>query len=138
MATINGTPVNFGFTGTNGIAGIGTGMLLQSAEFTKNADIEQIRDADGDVISEVYYNLSEEASLECIVTDATNIAGAITNTAVSNPGTIVNITACASMTSLVQSNWIVQPGAKISGSNTTAKRVTIPLRRHAGVTAVAS
>lgn len=139
MATVNGTPVNFGFTGTNGITITGlTGLLLQSADYTKNADMEEIKDGDGDVVTVIFSNQNEEASLEFVVTDATNIAGAITNTTVSTPGAIIVISACASMPSLVQTNWIVQSGGKISGTNTTAKRITLPIKRYAGVTAVAS
>lgn len=137
MATVNGTAVNFGFTGTNGITITGlTGLLLQSADYQKNADVDETRDGDGDVISRVFYNQHEEATLEFVVTGS-GLAAAITNTAISTPGTIIDITECLSLPALDQTNWIVEPGAKISGTNTSTKKITLPIKRYAGVTAAA-
>lgn len=138
MATILGTAVNFGFTGTNGITITGmSGTLLQSADLTNQADVEEVRDGDGDVVARAFYNQSFDASLEYVVT-GTSIADSITNTALQTPGTIIVITACAGMPALIQTNWVVEPGVKASGTNTTVKRITLPLKRHAGVTAAAS
>lgn len=137
MATINGTPVNFGFTGTGGIAITGlSGILLQSAEHSKRADCEEVRNGVGDVVVHGWYNIHDEAQLEWVVTGA-GLADAITNTALQTPGTILVITACASMPSLIATTWEVQDGAKISGGNTNAKRITLPLKKYAGITAVA-
>jgi hypothetical protein len=139
MATINGNPVNFGFTGTNGIAITGlSGTMLQTAEHTKQADLEVARNGVGDEVTHGWYNIHDEATLEWIVTDTTNIAGAITNTALQTPGTILVITACASMPSLVATTWEVQSGCKISGSNVTAKRISLPLKKYAGITGAAA
>ncbi len=126
MAT-NGTPVNFGFTGTNGIAITGiSGTLLQSADNSNVADKEETRDGLGNIVTRAWYDQHNAATLEWVVTDATNIAGAITNSAISGliPGTIIVITACASIPSLVATNWEVQSGTKISGSNTTSKKIS--------------
>lgn len=137
MATINGTAVNFGFTGTNGIAITGlSGTLLQSAEHTKVSDLEKVRDGVGEVATHAHYNIHDEASLEYVVT-GTGLAAAITNTVLQTPGTILVITACASMPSLVATTWEVQSGCKISGSNVNAKRITLPIHKYTGITAAA-
>jgi hypothetical protein len=139
MATINGTPINFGFTGAGGITCASLpGILLQSIEHSKEADCEVVRSGVGDEVAHGWHNQHDQAQLEYIVTDATNIANAITNTALQTPGTIINISACASVPSLVGSTWEVQSGTKISGSNVNAKRITVPLKKFAGITAAAS
>jgi hypothetical protein len=139
MATQYGTAVNFGFpTTANGITITGvSGTLLQSADHTKQADVFEVRDADGDIVNRTFYNQSDEATLEYIVT-GTGLADAITNTALQTPGSLLVITACANMPSLVATTWQVEPGHKLSGSNMDAKKITVPLKKHAGVTATAS
>lgn len=136
MATQYGIPINFGFaTTTDGITITGiSGYLLQSADHTKQADIFEVRDADGDMANRTFYNFNDEASLEVIIT-GTNLAAAITNTALQTPGTILVISACANMPSLVATNWQVEPGHKVSGSNIDAKKITVPLKKFAGITA---
>lgn len=133
------TAINFGFHSTAlgiTISGI-TGWLIQNGSHTKNADVYEVRDGDGDVVQRTFYNFNDDASLECIITDATNQAGAITNTtsALQTPGTIISITACAAMPSLVATNWQVESGIEISGSITDAKKVVCKLKKHAGITA---
>lgn len=139
MGQLKGAAVNFGFTGTDGIAESNlTGkMQLQSADYESTADEEQIRDADGDLVNRTFYNLGFKATLEYIPSGA-DIATAVTNTALIAVGTVINITACASLPALVASSWVVVPGGKITGSNTSAKRITLPLEKHAGITAAAT
>jgi hypothetical protein len=136
MATNLGTAVNFGFTGTNGITGLATGQLLQSVDHTRQADVEDIRDADGDVAARVFYNPNDALTLEVIVT-GTGLAAAITNTTLQTAGTIISITACASAPDLVATNWVVE-SARLAGSNVDAKRITLQLKKNASVTAAAS
>lgn len=144
--TINGTPVNFGFTGTQdtdggqGITITGlVGTLLQSAEHTKVGECEKVRDGNGNDVVHAWSNIHDEASLEYIVAGS-GLAAAITNTtaALKTPGTIIVITVCASMPSLVATTWEVQSGAKVSGSNTGAKKVTLPIHKMPGITAAAT
>lgn len=135
--TINGTAVNFGFTGAGGVAVTGlSGLLLQSAEHSKIADREEVRNGIGDPVMHGWHGQREVASLEWIVTGS-GLADAITNTTIQTPGTILVITACASMPSLIATTWEVQSGAKVSGANVNAKRITLPLEKNAGITAVA-
>lgn len=140
MATLNGTPVNFGFTGTNGITITGvSGTLLQSAEYSAEADKDEIRSGVGDIVERSWYDQHLKAELEWVIT-GTGIANSIVNTAIAGltPGTIIVITACASVPDLVATNWEVVGGARISGTNTNAKRFRVPLEKRAGITAAAS
>jgi len=145
-AVINGIPVNFGFTGaatadgTQGIAISGvTGTLLQSAEQTKVGECEKVRDGNGNDVVHAWSNIHDEASLEWVVTGS-SLSAAIANTtgALKNPGTILTISGCTSMPSLVGTCWEVQSGVKVSGSNTSFKKVTFPIHLLPGITGVAS
>lgn len=139
-----GTPVNFAFGSAAGITISSptlTGYLLQSAQHGLESDLATVRNGDGDVVNETYYDQRGTAELRVIISDATNIAGARTNTTLDNfpPGTIVVIGTCAARPDLVESNWIVtEGGPRVEGENTTAASIVLPLRRRAGITAVAS
>lgn len=137
---ILGTAVNFGFTGTDGIAEatILTGkILLQSIEYSKAADEEQAKSAVGALVSRNFYNAYEKATLEYEIGTDT-LSNARTASTVPAPGTILDITACADLPDLIASNWVVVGEPKISGTASGPKRVTINLEQHAGVTGVAS
>src|SRR5678815_5544596 len=105
MAVINGTAVNFGFVGTNGmtITGpTGTGTLVQSTEHSSNADVESARNGIGDIVTRGWYDIHEEATLEWIITGA-SVAAAQTNTTLGGitAGAFVTISACTSEPGLV-------------------------------------
>ncbi len=138
-ATINGTAVNFGFQGTNGITigGI-SGTLLQNADLSAAADCEVTRDGLGAEIVHGWYNFHNEASLEWVVTSGT-LSVAITNCALSAlvPGAFLTISACTSMPELV-ATWEVQGGAKHVKSNTTSSKITVPIKKFGGITALAT
>lgn len=143
-AAQKGTPVNFAFGSAAGITTTSpsiTGWLLQGANHGLESDLATFRDADGDVVNETFYDQRGTAELRFLVTDATNIAGARTATTLDNfvPGTVVNIATCAARPDLVESNWFVtEAGPRVEGENTTAAMIVLPLRRRAGITAVAS
>jgi hypothetical protein len=133
----NGTPVNFGFTGTNGITITGlSGTLLQSADLSTEADVEEVRAGQGDKVSRNWYDQHLKATLEWVIT-GTGIANAIVNTAIAGvaPGTLIVISACLSVPDLVGTNWEVMSGASIKGGNTNNKRVSVSLEKRAGITA---
>lgn len=138
MATNLGTAVNFGFiTQADGATITGyTGYLLQSADLSRKADEIEVRDAAGEVKSVVYYNSSDDATLE-FVYYGTSQAAAITNTALKTVGALVVISACASIPDLVQTTWQLKDH-KISGSNTDVKKATLTLKRNPNVTATAT
>jgi hypothetical protein len=145
-AVINGIPVNFGFQGgqaADGSQGISitgvSGVLIQSAEQSKVAECEKARDGNGNDVVHAWSNGHDEASLEWIITGA-SLAASITNTtaALKAPGSMIAITGCTSMPSLVGSCWEVQSGTKVSGSNTGFKKVTWPIHLLPGITGVAA
>ncbi len=135
MSAVGGKSVNFAYTGTDGIAAtLLTGkMQLQSTDLSNSTDEEQIKDSLGALVNRTFYNPGFKATLEYIPSGAA-ASDAITNTALTAIGTIVSITACANVPDLIKTNWIVL-GFKISGSNTTAKKVTLELEAHSGITA---
>jgi len=142
MATINGVAVNFGFTGSAGgiaITGL-SGVFLQSAEHEAQADVEIVRDGDGDEVIHAWHNQHEMARLEWVITGGTTIAAAITNTTLSNilPGAIIVITACANIPALIATSWEVQAGSRISGTNVDSKRISLSIKKCPGVTALIS
>lgn len=133
----NGLAVNFGFTGTNGITITGiSGTLLQNVDYSAEADKEEVRDGGGNIVSRNWYDPHLKCSLEWIIS-GTGIANAIANTTTTPiaPGTIIVITACASLPDLVGTNWEVMSGVAIKGGNTNSKRCTVPVERRAGITA---
>ena len=135
-----GFPVNFGFKSTSSDGGVTasglTGFFLQRSSVKINADIEQVRYLQGDVGSENYYNQHYEAELTTVIS-STGIAAAITATTLANyqPGTILAITACASNPDLVNSYWIIQPGAEVPQEITKSAELRLPLKRYANITA---
>jgi hypothetical protein len=140
MPIVNGIAVNFAYTGTNGITITGiSGTLLQSADVSAEAEKEDVRDNSGDLAARSWYDQHLKATLEWIV-KGTGLGNALTLTTLTGitPGVILVITACASVPDLVGTNWEVQSGAAIKSSNTTAKRISVPVEKRAGITAVAS
>jgi hypothetical protein len=138
MPTANGTAVNFGFTGANGLACSAINGILQSSDHSVEADKDEVRSPLGDIVNRNWYDQHSKATLEFVIQGATNsIAAAIAATTLANltPGTIINITACASDPDLVGSTWEVQSGAAIKKGNTNAARLTVPLEKRAGITA---
>lgn len=133
-AIINGTPVNFGFQGTNGITVTGiSGTLLQSVEHESMADCDVTRNGLGEEVTHGWHNYREEARLEWIVT-GTSVGAAITNSALIAAGTFFVITACTSLPNLVATTWEAQSGCKVSGSNVNAKRMSVTIAKCAGIT----
>ena len=143
MATINGTPINFGFSGAmsggaQGITITGITGILQSLETSKTSDVEKIKDGNGNEVVHAWSNQRTNLTLEAII-GASSLANALTGVsyALQNPGTILAISACASAPNIIGLSWEVQD-AKVSQSNTTAAKVSLTLGYCAGITAVAS
>lgn len=65
----------------------------QSIDHTIDSDNEQLTDENGEVCAEAFFNAKQTLNIDVIPIDATNIAGARTNTAsmTVTPGTIVTI-----------------------------------------------
>ena len=141
----NGIPVNFGLKSTSsdyGVTDSGSvlkGFLTQSVDIETGADVEDIRALQGDKVSRNWYDLHDKANLVFVIA-GTGIAAAIASSTRSpfKPGTIINISACASQPDLVGSNWECQPGVKIAGDITKSAVITIPLEKRPGITAAQS
>lgn len=136
-----GTAVNFSFTSTASDGGLTctglTAHLLQGLDFEDGADKEQVRSIGGNVVSENYYDPHNKATLRFVISGASKSA-ALTATVLQTAGTILSITACASVAALVFTNWVVQAGTKITGDVTKSAELMIPLERRAGITAAQS
>lgn len=135
---LNGTAVVFAFTTTAGITITGlSGVLLQSKDHSLESDNDTTRDGTGNVVQTTDYNFRDVASLRYRVS-GTSLSDAKVNTALKTPGTILVVTACADDPAMVKTNWIVQSGAKIMQTNTSAAEIELPLIAYPGVTAVSS
>lgn len=136
MAVINGTAINFGFKTSGGITITGiSGVLLQSADLSVEADVADVRSALGDIVARAWYDQHSVATIEWEVS-GTDLAAAITNSTLASvePGDIIIITACASRPELIATNWECQSGSKIAGSNTANARISVTVHKRAGIT----
>jgi hypothetical protein len=144
MATTDGTAINFGFASTaNGATITNLTGLLQSAELEATGDVAEVRDGDGDLVSETHYNAGLQATISVIV-KGTSAADAITNSALGSnklKGKFCPITACASMPELVDTSstgkWRIQSSKVVKG-NTDAARFDLVLLRHDGIVSEAT
>lgn len=138
MATINGSPVVFGFGAGAGITITGlNGILLQSKEHSLEAERSLVRDGAGNRVTSTHYDQIDKATLRYKVSGS-SLSDALVNTAIQAPGTILAITACAKDAAMVGTNWEVQSGARLSQSNTGEAEMEIPLEKASGITAAAS
>jgi hypothetical protein len=136
MSTQNGTAINFGVSGkTFSGTGLGT-FFLQNYSRQQNADMEVTRNEDGAEVNHTHYNFNDEASIEGTV-KGTGLADAITQTKIPLAGAFITITD-SSDSGLVGTTWEVQSGAALSGTNTTAKKIKVTMKKFAGITAAAS
>lgn len=144
MATQAGLAVNFAFGSAAGFTATAptlTGWLMQSANHGVASDLASVRDGDGTTVTDIFYDPRGEAELRFAISSATNIATARSNTTLDNvpPGTFVNISTCAARPDLVESNWVVtEAGPRVEGDNQSVAMIVLPLRRRAGITALAS
>jgi hypothetical protein len=138
-ATVNGTPVNFSFQSAAGITITEiSGILLQNASYKKNSNRTMVKSGEGDRVTSVHNDRFNSATLRWVVS-GTNLAGAITNTTLTQPGNFVTITACATMPDIVHASnkWEVITG-EVTGSNDGVKEISMEIEYAAGIQAVAS
>ena len=139
MANVmNGTAVVFGFpTTANGITITGlAGVLLESANVTRGSDIEIVRDAVGEEVTNTFYNSVDSATLETRVI-GTSKADAITKNVKQTCGAIIVITACAGNTELIGTNWQVLSSNQIQ-VNTSSAKISLSLKKCGLITAAAT
>ena len=139
MATINGTAVNFGFTGTNGITITGiSGTLLQSADVSAESERTEVANGTGDHVTHAFFDPHFKATLEWTVT-GTSLSNAVVNTALASllPGAFIVISACASNPDLVATGE-VQSGATTKKTNKDSARLSVSIEKRTNITAVAT
>jgi hypothetical protein len=135
----NGTPVNIAFQGTVGgltIPSLPAVFILQKADETGGAENYRVKDNVGAVIVSAWMDAHFKASLEFLIT-GTTIATAMANTILTGltPGTLLNISACASMPDLQKMTWEIMDSPKISKSNTDAAMFSLNIEYRAGIVA---
>jgi hypothetical protein len=144
ISVINGVAVNIGFAGTpNGISisspAISTKVILQSADESVDAERILIHDEVGNRVGSSWVDQVKKATLELLV-KGTGLTDAIASTQLVeaiSPGDLMVITSCQQMPGLVGTNWEVQSGPKLAGTNKDAKKFTLPLEKAPGITQAA-
>lgn len=134
MATYQGVGISFGIGTVTG--GPVTGKL-QTLEWTKNADTENVRDDNGTTVARVFFDPNQDATFEYVVTGA-NSTTADTNCTLVDPGAMVTITATGGAAAINGQIFSVESQPKLNRSNAGVARVTIPLKRYASITATVS
>lgn len=130
MNVYKGVGVHWGTDSTGVTTALGT-FKLQSRNFDRMAEKESIKDGKGRTVTAIYYDESEEASLEVIPTgtygddDLSPTLPAI--------GDMVTVTD-SKFTQIAGTTWIVESVSSAT-SNTGAMRVTCKLKKHADVAA---
>lgn len=141
MSTIlNGVAVNEGIPLTLAGTGIGgsttVARLFQSIDHEKTADTEDVRDENGSLAARYHYNPGEKATLvyfAASITGTNTLADAILKTTIPAKGVIVTVAACTQYPALNNTAWEVM-SAKMKGTNTSAKEITLDVEFHAAIT----
>lgn len=147
--TQNGTPVNFSFASAAGItitksADDGStftslaGILLQNATEKKQSNRTLVKNGLGDRTTSVHNDRVNAATLKWVVS-GTDLATALANSTLSQPGNFIKITACATMPDLVHASnlWEII-SCDLGGSNDGVKEITYELEYSAGIQARAT
>jgi hypothetical protein len=111
------------------VSGAGT-FKLQSTDHTLQAATDMVQDGSGFTVNKTYYDFSESATLECVIT-GTNGTGNVSPT-LAEPSDIITITDSV-YTQLAGTDWLVD-SVSVKRSNTSAMRVTYNLTRYPLIT----
>lgn len=132
-----GTAINFGVAGTT-ITGSAVGtFIMQDFQHEPTADVDEVRDENGALVQETYYNFGDSATFS-YVPKGTGLANAITQSTVPTLGAIINVTGCTQYPPLVATTWRVKQSPTYKATNTSKSMVTLKLVKHAGITAASS
>lgn len=147
--TQNGTPVNFSFASAAGItisisANDGStfsslaGILLQRADEKKQSNRTLVKSGLGDRVTSIHNDRFNAVSLTWVVSGS-NLAAAITNSTLSQPGNFIKITACATMPDIVHASnlWEII-SASLPKTNDGVAEITYELEYAAGIQARAT
>ena len=103
---------------------------LQTRDHTKKADMEEIKNGDGNVVGKVYYNQTDDATFEWIPTSAT-VNGTLT---VTLPAIGDKITVSDSIyADIAKTNWLVEE-VSTKSSNTSCLKATAKLTAYPNIT----
>jgi hypothetical protein len=129
--TIKGVGIVWGVNGISLTAGIVSGTTLaktQSFNFDRSADKAEIRDGDGEVCGQAFYNAKRTLSLTVVPT-GTSLANAVTSADAWTPAPGTLITIVDADGAIVDGNYNLI-SAKLRGSNTEARMADIELERY--------
>ena len=122
MATQKGTVGTvFGIPGTTTITvNSKTHEVIRSYNYSKEADNVELRNNTGDVINLTHYNQRERVTLDVLISDTTNMAGALTDfNALPAVGDLAEIASASGDTQIVSAgdasnDWIVESASKVA------------------------
>jgi len=111
--------------------GMGTAIVVQSADFKVESESAEFKNAVGQTVAKIYYNQKETMTIE-VVPSSTSVAFAQAGSILPLPGTVVTVTD-ASDTEVAGSTgannaWIFVSGSK-KKSNTGFNMLTFELER---------
>lgn len=112
-----------------------TNGKLQTRDHTKKSEMETVKDADGVTVQKTFYDPSEEATLEVVITGSAG-TGNVTPVlpACGDIVTLTDTTYLAISGSATGTNvWMVDD-VSTKSSNTSAMRATFKLTRYMGIT----
>lgn len=140
MPTINGAAVSWampGFTLTP-TTQVGT-LIAQGIEHTKNDEPETIKNASGQTATRIWPDPSQDLMFEYFVSGSSLADASNTQCLIPDPGYIVTL-AFGTYPALGSSpaRCEVQSGTKLSLTNTSARKVSLPLKIWPLVTAAAT
>jgi len=108
------------------LTGLGSLTLLQSSDFSSEADEELIKDASGNTSGVIKYDHRAKATLEFIPTSGSNV-GTLAVTAYPSAGATLALT--DALFTPIDETWIVD-GVNFTRSNTKALMARINLSRY--------
>ena len=136
LAIVNGTPVNFSFQTAAGITITGfSGILLQSADFSKVTTRTLVKDGDGQRTSSIHSDPVNELTLRWKVSGS-SLSAAITNTTITAPGNFIIVTGCAGMPDAIATWEVIS--CNEHGKNDDVAELDYKLEKAPLITAVAT
>lgn len=130
------TSLKTGATQTAATAATARSITITSLSLTKNRQVDETMDADGDVVAAVFYGESTDMTLECFPS-ASSISSAKTANALPSVGDVLKITPAsdtedADVATASAGYWTITAASK-SRSNTTKTTWSLTCKRWGGI-----
>jgi len=122
-----GVGCHWGVGSTTAVVAFGT-FKLQTRDYTRKSEMETIRDYEGTTVSKIYYDPTEEATFEYVVTAASGGVAAPTLPAIGDVITVVDTVSGVGGTS-----WLCDD-VSTKSSNTSCMRVTVKMTKYPSIT----